>query len=260
MKLTGLFKFIKYFGSQRAAAEAIGIKQQAISNWFVRGTIPYKQILKIICATKGVVQLDELAPDAEEMNQLFDELQLYRRIFLAKEPTTPLPGSNKIDILSQSSPFQNLNESVHDDRHPFELLLPFCKQAFITLLNPIEENNMTREYSKVSPQFWLGKTGREILKLSVESRFLALYLMTCPHATMIGIYYLPIAYIAHDTKIDMDVINCALNELIQIGFCSYDFLGAVCVQIILLECALKIDKICWVINLEGLQLTILLPN
>lgn len=227
MKLTGLFKFIKYFGSQQAAAKAIGVKQQAISNWFVRETIPYKQILKIVCATKGVVQPHELAPDDLEMNQLFEELlQLYRSIFPAQDSTSySSSDSNNINIPCQSILSLNQKVLVQDGYNQFELSLPFCKQAFITLLNNNEGNIMTREYSKVSPQFWVGKTGREILKLSVESGFLAFYLMTCPHANMIGIYYLPIAYIAHDIKIDVSVISRALNELIEVGFCSYDFLA-----------------------------------
>ena len=56
-----------------------------------------------------------------------------------------------------------------------------------------------RDYAKVSPQFWIGKTGKAIKKAGPEATIVALYLMTCPHANMIGLYYVPLMYIAHET-------------------------------------------------------------
>ncbi len=57
-----------------------------------------------------------------------------------------------------------------------------------------------RDYATVAPQFWLGKTGRELRKKALKrrwSRFLSHDLAT--HANMLGLYYLPILYIAHET-------------------------------------------------------------
>jgi hypothetical protein len=51
---------------------------------------------------------------------------------------------------------------------------------------------------------------------------LALYLLTCPHANMLGIYYLPIAYIVHDAEMNTDAVTDALEKLNEIGFCTYD--------------------------------------
>lgn len=79
-----------------------------------------------------------------------------------------------------------------------------------------------RDYSKISPQFWVGNTGRQIRKLGVETQLIALYLLTCPHANMIGIYYLPLAYIAHDTGIPIEATSKALQSLYDIDFCCYD--------------------------------------
>lgn len=79
-----------------------------------------------------------------------------------------------------------------------------------------------RDYSKISPQFWVGETGREIRKLGTEAQLIALYLLTCPHANMIGIYYLPLAYISHDTGIPIEGASKALQSLCNIHFCRYD--------------------------------------
>ena len=56
-----------------------------------------------------------------------------------------------------------------------------------------------RDYAKVSPRFWLGETGRELRKAGAEAQVVAFYLMTSPHANMLGLYYLPVLYLAHET-------------------------------------------------------------
>ncbi|ENG6564474.1 hypothetical protein ABU498_004766 [Escherichia coli] len=55
-----------------------------------------------------------------------------------------------------------------------------------------------RDYAKVSPRFWLGETGRELRKAGAEAQVVAFYLMTSPHANMLGLYYLPVLYLAHE--------------------------------------------------------------
>jgi hypothetical protein len=55
-----------------------------------------------------------------------------------------------------------------------------------------------REYARVSPQIWLGETGRK-LRGYPEAQIVAYYLLSSPHANMIGLYYLPIIYLAHET-------------------------------------------------------------
>ena len=56
-----------------------------------------------------------------------------------------------------------------------------------------------RDYAKVSPQFWIGTTGKAIRASGSDAQIVALYLLTSPHATMLGLYYLPMLYIAHET-------------------------------------------------------------
>jgi hypothetical protein len=83
------------------------------------------------------------------------------------------------------------------------------------------QNNM-REYAKVFPQIWIGKTGKQIKSYGVETQLLAYYLMSCPHATMVGIYYLPTALMVHETGLSLENVSKALQNLIEIDFCSYD--------------------------------------
>ena len=53
-----------------------------------------------------------------------------------------------------------------------------------------------RDYGKISPQFWTGKTGKAIKAGGPESVVIAVYLMSSPHSNMIGMYYLPMMYLA----------------------------------------------------------------
>lgn len=79
-----------------------------------------------------------------------------------------------------------------------------------------------RDYSKVSPQFWIGKTGKEIRRQGPETLIVAMYLMTCPQANMLGMFYLPEMYIAHETGLGMEGALKGLSGCIEAGFCSYD--------------------------------------
>jgi hypothetical protein len=79
-----------------------------------------------------------------------------------------------------------------------------------------------REYGKVAPSFWMGETGREIIQSGPESTIVALYLMTSPHANMLGLYYLPIAYISHDTGLLLEGASKGLQRVCEAGLCGYD--------------------------------------
>lgn len=79
-----------------------------------------------------------------------------------------------------------------------------------------------RDYATVAPQFWLGKTGRELRKKGAEAQVVSFYLMTSPHANMLGLYYLPILYLAHETGLGLEGATKGLESAIEAGFCSYD--------------------------------------
>ncbi|EPP6532179.1 DNA-binding protein, partial [Escherichia coli] len=79
-----------------------------------------------------------------------------------------------------------------------------------------------RDYAKVSPRFWLGETGRELRKAGAEAQVVAFYLMTSPHANMLGLYYLPVLYLAHETGLGPEGASKGLKRAVEAGFCSYD--------------------------------------
>lgn len=79
-----------------------------------------------------------------------------------------------------------------------------------------------RDYARVSPRFWIGDTGRQIRAGGADSQVVALYLLTSPHSNMIGLYWQPVAYIAHETSIGIEGATKALASLCEAGFCRYD--------------------------------------
>lgn len=79
-----------------------------------------------------------------------------------------------------------------------------------------------RDYGKVSPQFWIGKTGKALRRQGPHTQLVALYLMTCPHANMLGLYYVPKMYIAHETGLGLEAAERGLAGCVEAGFCEYD--------------------------------------
>lgn len=82
--------------------------------------------------------------------------------------------------------------------------------------------HVAREYSKVGPRFWVGATGKAIRAAGKDAQIVAFYLMTSPHANMLGLYYLPIPYIAHETGLTIEGASEGLRRCIEAGFCAYD--------------------------------------
>lgn len=78
-----------------------------------------------------------------------------------------------------------------------------------------------RDYGKVSPQFWIGETGKK-LRGHPEAQVLALYLMTCPHSRMSGVFHCPTVYMAHETGMTPEGALKGLERLLEVGFCEYD--------------------------------------
>lgn len=79
-----------------------------------------------------------------------------------------------------------------------------------------------REYGKVAVSFWTGRSGKQLRDAGPEAMLLALYAMTSPHASMIGLYRLPLAYITNDTGLSLESVLGALRELDAAGLASYD--------------------------------------
>ena len=79
-----------------------------------------------------------------------------------------------------------------------------------------------RRYAKISPQLWIGDTGRQLREAGSEGLLVALYLLSNPHANMLGLYYLPTSLIAHETGLAPEGASKGLRGAIEAGFCSYD--------------------------------------
>lgn len=72
-----------------------------------------------------------------------------------------------------------------------------------------------REYGRVHCAFW---TSHDMRSLSEDGRALALYLLTCPHTTLIGICRLPDGYVSEDLQWTNERVAKGLLELFQKGF------------------------------------------
>lgn len=79
-----------------------------------------------------------------------------------------------------------------------------------------------RDYSKVSPRFWTGDTGRQIRKMGHETQVIAFYLFTCPSANMLGLYYLSLPTLCHETGSSFEGASKALRSLSEAHFAYYD--------------------------------------
>jgi len=73
-------------------------------------------------------------------------------------------------------------------------------------------------YYRISPRFWQDE---RVMRWDDDTRLLALYLLTCPHRNMTGLYVLPLSYAAEDLGWDMDRIRMAFQRLSNEGFCTY---------------------------------------
>lgn len=56
----------------------------------------------------------------------------------------------------------------------------------------------------------------------MEAQLVALYLMTSPHANMIGVFHLPVMYLAHETGLTIPAATAALQRLADKDFCTYE--------------------------------------
>lgn len=78
-----------------------------------------------------------------------------------------------------------------------------------------------RDYGKVSPKFWIGKTGKALRK-HPEAQIVALYLITCPTSDMTGVFNCPLMYIAHETGLGEEGALKGLARLYEVDFCTFD--------------------------------------
>jgi len=78
-----------------------------------------------------------------------------------------------------------------------------------------------RDYGKIAPRFWIGDTGKQ-LRGCTQAQVVAIYLMSSPHANMIGLYYLPKSFITHETGLTIEGASKGLRRCIEAQFCAYN--------------------------------------
>lgn len=84
---------------------------------------------------------------------------------------------------------------------------------------------MARVYWRLSPAFWVDDKvvgSEDYPGWSDNAKMLAVYLLTCEHRTLPGLYRLPKAYIQEDLRWDRERLDAAFRELIRDQFLEYD--------------------------------------
>jgi hypothetical protein len=74
-------------------------------------------------------------------------------------------------------------------------------------------------YQRVSPKFWQDP---DVRKWTDQPKLFAAYLLTCPHRTTEGLFWLPRGYMAQDLGWGIDTVSEVLGYLIHAGFLAYD--------------------------------------
>lgn len=81
---------------------------------------------------------------------------------------------------------------------------------------------MSSYYGIVFPEFWTGRTGRELRARGKDAQLLALYLATNSHTNMLGLYRLPLDDIQHETGLTSKAIGRAFGAVIDSDYARYD--------------------------------------
>jgi hypothetical protein len=79
-----------------------------------------------------------------------------------------------------------------------------------------------RDYATIRPTFWTGATGRAVRAAGRDAQVVALYLLSSPSSNMIGLYYLPIPTLCHETGLSPQGASKALARLSEAQFAHFD--------------------------------------
>lgn len=77
-----------------------------------------------------------------------------------------------------------------------------------------------RNFATVPPSIW--QTDLKKLRGDAEAISIHYYLTTCSHSTMIGIYPLPVMYLAYELGIDLEGASKGLRRVSEAGIATYD--------------------------------------
>jgi hypothetical protein len=74
-------------------------------------------------------------------------------------------------------------------------------------------------YGKIYGSYW---TSSDIAPLDLDVKTIGAYLLSSPHANMIGCYRLPVAYAVDDLRTSSETVSKGLRELSRVGFVTHD--------------------------------------
>jgi hypothetical protein len=81
------------------------------------------------------------------------------------------------------------------------------------------------QYGVLFETFWTGETGKAIRRVGgKDAQLLALYLISSPHANMLGLYHLPMMYVAVETGLTKNTAAKAFSALAhdEVRYGEYD--------------------------------------
>jgi len=79
-----------------------------------------------------------------------------------------------------------------------------------------------RDYSKIQPKFWDSEIVAAMEINNIDAAYVALYLMTSPASTMLGLFRCSAVQIADDSHLSVDRVELALSALERTGFLERD--------------------------------------
>jgi len=87
---------------------------------------------------------------------------------------------------------------------------------------------MSRSYWRIAPAFW---GDEKVATWNDDTRLLALYLLTCEHRTLEGLFRLPMGYIQADLGWSAERLAEPFAQLLRDGFIEYDATVRVCLVV-----------------------------
>ena len=75
------------------------------------------------------------------------------------------------------------------------------------------------KYQRVFTRFWQDP---KVRRWPDHQKLLGSYLLTCPHRTSEGLFWLPHGYVAQDLGWSIERVSEGYSGLIETGFCAYD--------------------------------------
>lgn len=78
-----------------------------------------------------------------------------------------------------------------------------------------------RQYGKLEPTFWTRGSGKR-LRGHVEAQLVAAYLFSAPGSNMIGVFYLPVSQLTHETGLSEEGTRKGLRRVCGESLCLYD--------------------------------------